>query len=148
MHAQSRWLLEVYYDGWCPLCTGIRKRLERWDWLHVLQFYSIRELQTSEQISVPMEQLVSTMHVREIRSGRIRSGIEAVFVLSVRVPILIPFSPFIWLSMKIGIGSKVYKYIASRRTIVPAGQCDHNSCELPERVKSSIEDPDKQTNRT
>ncbi|WP_430108740.1 thiol-disulfide oxidoreductase DCC family protein [Paenibacillus sp. B1-33] len=131
MHPQSRWLLEVYYDGWCPLCTGIRKRLERWDWMHVLQFYSIREPEVTERISVSVDHLISSMHVRETGSGRIRSGIEAVHALCMRVPMLMLISPFVWISMKLGVGGKLYTYIASRRTIVPAGQCNHDSCDIP-----------------
>lgn len=148
MSIRKRRMLEVYYDSWCPLCTGIRSRLERWDWLHVLRFYSIRDQHVTEWIPVSMDNLMDSMHARESSSGRILSGIEAVHALSMRVPILMPISPFIWLSMKLGIGGKLYRYIASRRTIVPAGQCNSNGCELPVRRNSQGDDSDTHSSRT
>lgn len=145
MNSQSRWLLEVYYDGWCPLCIGIRKRLERWDWMHNLQFYSIREQQVTDRISVSMDDLISRMHVWEPNGGRIRYGIEAVHALCTRVPILMLISPFIWISMKLGVGERLYAYIASKRTIVPTGQCDHESCEVFARSEPPAEESNKHT---
>ncbi|MCE5169752.1 DUF393 domain-containing protein [Paenibacillus profundus] len=130
MNVRKRLLIEVYYDGWCPLCKGIRRRLERWDWLGCLRFYSIRNPEEIQHVSVSPQELEARMHVRTVHDGCMQSGIAAVHMLCTRVPLLMPISPFVWLGMKSGIGDKLYDWIATRRSIVPSGACDDQGCSI------------------
>ncbi|WP_051287404.1 thiol-disulfide oxidoreductase DCC family protein [Paenibacillus taiwanensis] len=140
--ARKRKHLEVWYDSWCPLCTGIRKRLIAIDSFHVLQFQSIRDEIAVNQSSVkhiPLLELEQRMHVREVESNRLHRGIDAVIVISKAIPILWIFWPVLVISRWIGLGEKLYDYIASRRIIVPAGACQDQPCDWkpPAANKSS-----------
>ncbi|UHA73254.1 thiol-disulfide oxidoreductase DCC family protein [Paenibacillus sp. 481] len=122
--------IEVWYDGWCPLCQGIRQRLERWDWMKRLTFHSIREVNEKSPAPAPVAELEARMHVRRLADGRVYSGIDAVTAICGVVPLLMPW----WLPLKLatwlGIGDKVYDWIAARRKIVPAGACQDDACPL------------------
>lgn len=136
---RQRKQLEVYYDEWCPLCAAIRRRLERWDWLHALRFRSIRDGQTvSEMMSrgISPDALEARMHVRCAGSGKIDSGIAAVLRLCSRVPLLMILCPAIWATIKLGFGERMYDWIAARRMIVPAGGCLEDGCNLDRRTSS------------
>ncbi|MDK8180013.1 DUF393 domain-containing protein [Paenibacillus sp. UMB4589-SE434] len=124
--------LEVWYDSWCPLCTGIRKRLIAIDSFRVLQFQSIRDEIAVSQSSVkhiPLPELEQRMHVREVQSNRLYSGIDAVIVISKVIPLLWIFWPLLVISRWIGLGERMYDFIASRRIIVPAGACQDQQCD-------------------
>ncbi len=41
------------------------------------------------------------------------------------------FEPLLSLSSKIGMGQKVYDWIANGRTIFPTGSCNEKTCEIP-----------------
>lgn len=124
--------LEVWYDGWCPMCSGIKQRLEKLDWLHKLQFRSIRDqdaLLQSKLQHVPLLVLEQRMHVQYRSNGRVRSGIEAIESIASYIPLLWITWPFIFMSRKVGLGQRLYDYIAARRIIVPTGACTDDSCE-------------------
>lgn len=122
--------LEVYYDGWCPLCTRVRERLDRLDWLGLLTFRSIREPGVAAALGVPAERLEQRMYVRAWPSGRLADGIWAVAAVAARVPALMPLWPFIQLLAWLGVGQRLYDWIASRRAIVPVGNCDGEACSV------------------
>lgn len=123
--------LTVYYDGWCPLCTRIRQRLERLDWLGHLAFASIREAGLAERLGRSPEALAARMHIQVERTGQIADGIEAVVAIASHLPLLWPLWPFAWLAAKLGFGQPLYDAIARRRTVLPVGGCDDGACELP-----------------
>lgn len=122
--------LEVYYDGWCSICTGIRDRLERLDRRGRLAFCSMREEGVPERVGVPAEALAARMHVRDLRSGRVAEGITAVRLLAATLPTLWPLWPAIWVSEKVGLGGWLYDWIAARRPIVPVGHCKDGACPI------------------
>ncbi|MGZ9584222.1 thiol-disulfide oxidoreductase DCC family protein [Paenibacillus marinisediminis] len=124
--------LEVWYDSWCPMCSGIKARLEKLDWLHALHFRSIRDhnaLMQSPLKDVSPTLLEQRMYIRNMSTGTIRSGIEAIESISSVVPLLWPLWPTIVVSRMFGLGQRLYDYIASRRLIVPTGACAEGSCE-------------------
>lgn len=120
--------LEVYYDGWCPICTGIKERLERLDRRGRLSFLSMREAGVPERAGVPAAALAARMHLRDLRTGRMVEGITAVRFLSATLPALWPLWPAIWVAEKIGLGGPLYDWIAARRPIIPVGHCESGAC--------------------
>jgi predicted DCC family thiol-disulfide oxidoreductase YuxK len=133
--------IEVFYDGWCPVCCAVRDRLQRLDRLGLLRFRSIRDPEGLGDLPVPPEQLAARMHVRHLATGKIESGIDAVAAIVARVPALIPLWPVVKLSALIGVGGWLYDQIASRRTIVPTGHCTLHGCALEVESRQS-ESPD------
>jgi predicted DCC family thiol-disulfide oxidoreductase YuxK len=122
--------LEVYYDGWCPICTGIKERLRRLDRRGRLSFCSMREPGVPERAGVSAEALAARMYVRDLRTGRVAGGITAVRYLAAALPALWPLWPLIWVSEKLGFGGFVYDWIAARRPIVPVGHCSDEGCPI------------------
>jgi predicted DCC family thiol-disulfide oxidoreductase YuxK len=122
--------IEVYYDGWCPLCTALRNRLERLDWLGRLQWRSIRDQGVAAALGVPAERLEQRMHVRDPRTGIVVDGIWAVAAVATRLPALMPLWPVVAGAAAVGLGQPLYDYIASRRAIVPVGQCTDQQCQI------------------
>lgn len=122
-------MLTVYYDGWCPMCTGIKERLERLDWLHRLSFRSIREPGVEAEAGVPLERMVKRMAVRWA-SGRTAEGIDAVVAIAARVPALMPLWPVFAVAALTPAGQSVYDYVGSRRKIVPVGHCEDGACSV------------------
>lgn len=123
-------MLEVFFDGWCPLCRGVKQRLERLDWLHRLIFRSIREPGATEGLGVAAAELERRMYVRDMRTGRVAGGIWAVAAVAARVPTLMPLWPVVILSAWAGVGGWAYDFVAARRGIVPVGQCEDDTCEI------------------
>lgn len=120
----------VYYDGWCPLCTGIHRRIERLDWLDQITFASMREPGVAESVGIEAARLAERMHARHPRTGRVVDGIEAVAAIVARIPLLWPLWPFIKLSAWTGLGNWLYDAIARRRTIIPVGACEEGACPI------------------
>ncbi|TVX93171.1 thiol-disulfide oxidoreductase DCC family protein [Paenibacillus agilis] len=125
--------LEVWYDSWCPLCQQIHKRLLKLDWFKSLQFVSIRApelVATLEKYGVSMEQVEKELHVRWIASNSIQSGIHAVISITKVVPPLWPLYPVLALLARMGVGEKLYNWIAGGRMIIPVGHCTDGLCPL------------------
>jgi predicted DCC family thiol-disulfide oxidoreductase YuxK len=122
--------LTVYYDGWCPLCTSIRHRIERLDWLGQIAFVSMREPGVPEALGVEAHRLAQRMHALHPRTGRVVDGMEAVAAIAARVPLLWP----LWLPLRLsawtGLGNALYDALARRRTIIPVGACEEGACPI------------------
>lgn len=122
--------LEVYYDGWCPLCTSTKERLERLDWRRAVTFRSLREPGVEGRTGIPVDRLAHRMHALDRQTGRVSEGIYAVADLARHLPLLMPLWPLIRLSAALGLGQPLYDYIASRRAILPVGHCENGACPL------------------
>lgn len=122
--------LTLYYDGWCPLCRQIRRRLERLDWLGQLAFVSMREPGLAERLGRSPAALAARMHLRVERTGQLCEGIEAVAAVAARLPLLWPLWPLLFLATKLGFGQPLYDAIARRRTVLPVGGCEDGACQL------------------
>jgi predicted DCC family thiol-disulfide oxidoreductase YuxK len=122
--------LEVYFDGWCPICTGAKDRLALMDRRGRLAFRSMREHGVAEQVGVDAAALAARMHARSAQTGRVVSGITAVRWVAAALPSLWLSVPFLWLAEKIGIGARLYDWIAARRPIIPVGHCEDGACPI------------------
>lgn len=125
----ARWQITVYYDGWCPLCTGSKRRIEQWDWLDLIRFVSIRDPGAAASIGVDLALLEKRMYGRYPSGGTV-NGIGAIAAIALRVPAFLPLWPLLALSRLLGLGNWIYDQIAARRTIVPVGQCNEDACPI------------------
>ncbi len=123
--------IEVYYDGWCPLCTATKGRLSKLDWRQTVRFVSMRATDIEARTGIPAARLSERMHCLDLQSGKVSQGIYAVADLFWHLPLLMPVAPLIRMAGWVGLGQPLYDWIANRRAIVPVSSCDHQSCALP-----------------
>jgi predicted DCC family thiol-disulfide oxidoreductase YuxK len=125
---RERAAIQVFYDDWCPRCTALRARVERLDWLRLVTFSPIRSPEAEQDAGVPADQLLQRMHVRSVRSGRMRSGAAAMAALCARVPVASPLWPALALASSLRIGERIYDVIARNRSVVPVAACTDGTC--------------------
>ncbi|WP_238552866.1 DUF393 domain-containing protein [Paenibacillus alvei] len=101
------------------------------DYFRLVTCVSFRNSQVMEQYNLNQEEVERRMHsalLSDINSKA--KGIDSIIQVSKRLLPLCIFTPFLIISSKLGIGSFLYDYIASRRKLVPVGHCNENSCDL------------------
>ncbi|HWH71558.1 MAG TPA: DUF393 domain-containing protein [Candidatus Sulfotelmatobacter sp.] len=117
----------VYFDGWCPICRAARDRLAHLDRGRRLQFRSARDPAAIAETGLPAETLASSLHVRTA-DGRMVSGFPALVAIARTLPPLWPVWPFMVIAGWLGIGARVYAWVARNRRIVPVGACEDGAC--------------------
>ncbi|WP_038112767.1 thiol-disulfide oxidoreductase DCC family protein [Tuberibacillus calidus] len=116
--------IEVYYDGWCPVCTSIMKKINKLDWFNLIQMQSFREDTHLQGIEISKSNLEKRIHVRNMKTEKIYSGIDAFAVMLIRIPVLcLLWFPLKFLSI-VGLGNYIYDFIAKRRIVIPVGHCN------------------------
>ncbi|MFC7394279.1 thiol-disulfide oxidoreductase DCC family protein [Scopulibacillus cellulosilyticus] len=120
----------VFYDNWCPMCIGIKGKIEKLDWFHLVDMVGFRDKKIDRELNIPVEDLENRMHAIILRNGSIVSGINAFISISWRIPLSIPFWPLLKVLKCIGLGQIIYDYIAKSRSVVPVGKCNEGSCNL------------------
>ncbi|UFJ60203.1 DCC1-like thiol-disulfide oxidoreductase family protein [Brevibacillus sedimenti] len=121
----------VFYDGWCPMCQASVRTLKKLDWFGLLRFVSFREPGVCDMYGLDPQKAEQRMHSRRVNDTVMRDGIHAFIQISKRLVPMWPISPLLCLANLLGIGQKAYDFVASRRTILPAGGCD-DACYLPQ----------------
>lgn len=120
----------VFYDGWCPVCTSIKNKLHKMDYFRMLCLVSFRDSSLVQAYKLDYSELEQRMHIVSINEPhKVQRGIDAISQISTRIPQLWFVAPFILLFRIIGIGSYMYDFLASKRTVIPVGNCD-DSCEI------------------
>ncbi|MBP3972890.1 hypothetical protein KAF80_28885, partial [Bacillus sp. WL1] len=56
--------------------------------------------------------------------------IDAFTEITLQIPLLLIFWPLLKVSSIIGIGHKIYAFIAKNRFIIPVGKCTEESCRI------------------
>jgi predicted DCC family thiol-disulfide oxidoreductase YuxK len=125
----SSWKVVVFFDGWCPVCQGIMKQIERLDWFELIESKSFRDHAIMEKYGLKAEEVERRMHSQQVGANRMCSGIASVEQIMKRLLPLWPAVPLIMLSRWIGLGSVAYDYIADRRKLIPVNHCD-SQCEI------------------
>ncbi|KEO77774.1 vitamin K-dependent gamma-carboxylase [Paenibacillus polymyxa] len=125
----------VFYDGWCPVCTNIKDNLYKLDYFRLLRLVSFRNSSLVQAYKLDVNELERRMHSFSMNdSSKIQRGIDSIAQICTRIPYLWWAVPFIIIFKKMGIGGCLYDYIASKRKVIPVGNCD-DLCELqPKRV--------------
>jgi len=128
--ATRRVKLYVFYDGWCPLCQKSAKRIERLNWLGLVQFISLRDKERLSAFGLEESNLTNRIQSKVLNSNRQYEGIHTLVQISLRIPLLWIIVPFLYLSILFGVGQRLYDWIASKRKVIPIGQCDEGSCHI------------------
>lgn len=132
--------LLVFYDNWCPLCSKTMQVYNRLDWFGWISFMPCREESLLEQYNIDQQQaIIRMMAIRYKKKKRVTEanrvitpiqyeGIDTIIQMSARIPILWPVVPILWSFRKVGLGTWVYDWIASKRRIIPIRQCETDVC--------------------
>lgn len=122
--------IAVFFDGWCPMCRGIKNSFQRMDYFRLLHWVNFRDADAQTYGIAPAE-LEQRMHSMSLSEPYIvRSGIHSFIQMTLRLPQLWLLVPALTMADKLRIGHIVYDYIASRRSLVPVNHCDEDSCQI------------------
>ena len=111
----------VYFDGWCHFCQRTVRILSRLDLMGVCEFVSFRGESVNSPGSPPLAEFERRMQVLDRASITWAGGHTGLRLLSRHMVVLWPLRPFLALAGRLGIGDRVYDWIAARRLIVPNG---------------------------
>lgn len=107
--------LQVFYDGWCPLCTSIVKLIKKFDWLDLIKPISLREPGIAQAYGLDPNRLLERIHARSPRTGSVTDGIDAVIRVASRVAPCWPLLPVLVVLRALGLGQWAYDQVAKRR---------------------------------
>lgn len=134
----------VFYDNWCPLCSGSVRFYQRLDWLGRISFLPCRDEILLEKYKIDQEKAIRRMtavrvkkakkHPKSMNSDSLihYEGIDTIILMSAQIPLLWPVVPVLMFLHKIGLGVTVYDWIANNRKIIPIGQCETDACPIPQ----------------
>jgi predicted DCC family thiol-disulfide oxidoreductase YuxK len=115
--------LLVFYDGTCPFCTFSATRLLKFDWFKKLKILDMYSNGVLEKFDIPLEDAVQRIQILNGR-GKRKQGMRAILEISLNLPILWIFIPLFWLIIQIGLGERIYDWIAKNRFLFPVpGYC-------------------------
>lgn len=115
--------LNVLFDGTCPFCTASAKRIKQLDWLGRISIQDFHHAGILDHYGIPYE--IANRRIQVIdASGKVSEGIDAILEISKRIPLLWILLPFVWISIQLKLGQKVYDWIAKNRFLFPVpGVC-------------------------
>lgn len=121
----------VFYDGWCPFCTKTTNRIRTMDYFHLVDFVSFREKGIIQENKLSIEKLEEMIHSKKKEAGDVKIGIYSFIQISKRIIPMWFILPFLYVSVWLGFGQKLYKFIADRRIIIPSNGCnDSTECRI------------------
>ncbi|SMO77144.1 DCC1-like thiol-disulfide oxidoreductase family protein [Melghirimyces algeriensis] len=123
----------VLYDSWCPLCTGSINNIKKLDWFGVMDVASFRDEEVLSKYHISPEDAEKRMHMVLLKKGKTVNGIHSLIEIAKRAPILWWGVPVMYLGVWLGLGQRIYDFFASRRTIIPQGQCQGNVCRIEQK---------------
>jgi predicted DCC family thiol-disulfide oxidoreductase YuxK len=118
----------VLYDGWCSFCVNIVRNLKKLS-NKKIQYLSFREINAKSLYNIDTQELEKKLHIINVKEKSIKNGADAFLYLCLSTPKLWILVPFIFFSIKIGVGEKLYDFIADKRNIIPSSQCN-DSCKV------------------
>ena len=126
--------MTVYYDGYCPYCRATAMSIRGLDLSRRIRVISFRHDTSYENYGIKIEDLEQEMVVL-LNQGdqyRIYKGFEAVLAVLRGLPLLWPVFPLVWCLGRIGLGDRIYRWMADNRLIIPdAGHCQDQCCSVP-----------------
>lgn len=103
----------------------------RLDWLGRLRFVPCRDNGWLAKYNIDPERALRRMVSVDLRQV-VHEGIDTFLQMSVRIPLLWPICPILWIARRIGVGRFLYDWLAKKRKIVPIGQCELEGCQIPQ----------------
>ncbi len=119
--------IQVFFDGSCPMCSSSSRLIHRLDWLHKVKLINLHQPGVLDKAGISYKKAMSRIQVRT-GTSKVYEGIDALIRISTVIPVFWLLTPILWLSGKIGIGNKLYDWIAKHRLLFPTpGYCkiDH-----------------------
>ena len=119
----------VLYDGHCQLCTRSVETLKRLDLFSLIEFASFRNPDVVSLHNLDAQRLERRMHTKTLRTNDIQEGIDAVIQIAIRLIPLWPMVPVLVVARWLGLGQRIYDFIARYRMILLSpttcvnGQC-------------------------
>ena len=130
----------VLYDGRCGFCLASVKRLQGLDlfgYLELVDFHSVPDVARLHPELTP-EKCHSRMQLIE-PDGRLTEGFFAVRRLSLRLPLLWPIAPLVWVPGMGWLGQRAYDWVARRRFLFhTSALCATNQCGLEQGLPKSL----------
>jgi predicted DCC family thiol-disulfide oxidoreductase YuxK len=126
----------VFVDGFCPYCKRTGTWIERLDWLGLFRVKSYREDRSFEEFGLEFDQVDKEMHIIVIKRGKYKvyKGFQALLEISKYILFLWPLLPVLGLLNGLGLGPRLYRWLADNRIIVPSGKmCEEGSCKVQKR---------------
>lgn len=121
----------VLYDGWCAFCMQSIHGFRKLDLLKRIEFLSFRDENIVRKYQLDITTLEKRIHSIKKSNGVVEDGIDSINRICKNTPLLWIVVPILSVFSAVGLGQKIYDWIASKRTIFPTGGCDNDSCELP-----------------
>ncbi|BFT75469.1 DCC1-like thiol-disulfide oxidoreductase family protein [Paenibacillus sp. P36] len=118
----------VLYDGWCSSCSNIIKRIKKIDVFDLIEFISFRGV-SDHFFGTQETELEKRMHSYYVEEKRMVNGMDSFIQITKRLPILYIILPLLFLVKHIGLGNRIYDWIARRRMIIPINTCNED-CQL------------------
>ena len=120
--------LVVLFDGGCPMCRHLVRRLHTLDWLRKLRFVDGTNARLRGQIAPGLTEadVFTEMYVVD-PSGARYGGYDGFQRLARVIPLLWPFVALRALPGNRRIGRRVYQWVAANRT--RRGRCTDDFCE-------------------
>lgn len=114
----------VFYDGWCPFCIKSMNKVNKLDVFNLVKLVNFRNDEVTNKYDLKIEKLEKRIHSLKSNSSKLNEGIYSFIQISKRIIFLWPLLPILYISTWIGLGQRVYDYIAEKRNIIPTGKCD------------------------
>lgn len=125
--------LKVFYDGTCPFCTFSARNIAKLDWFRNIDLIDANNEVMLEQFEITKEQALTRIQVVKNETYR-AEGIDAIYLIVKKLPALWIFIPFLWISTKVGLGMRLYDWIARNRLIFPTpGYCPIQDPEMEQK---------------
>ena len=111
-------LVQVLYDGTCPLCQRTVRVLGAMDLFHRMEFVDFRRLNLlgyNQKHGTNLAPAMLENQMFAIWNGRTYGGFEAYRLMAISIPALWPLVPLLFVPSVPAIGKSVYAYVARHR---------------------------------
>lgn len=121
----------LYIDSFCPICQTTGRSIKSLDWFNGIEILSFRNNLSYQEYGIHAYELENRFHLVTLADRRIYAGFDAVRVLIRRLPLLWPLIPLAVVAGWCGWGEWAYRYVASRRLIIPdPSLCNDGVCQV------------------
>jgi predicted DCC family thiol-disulfide oxidoreductase YuxK len=86
-----------------------------------------------DEYGLDEREVESRIYSLDSKTGHAFSGIHTVLQIFLRIPAYWLMVPFVWVSIRLGLGQPVYDWIAKRRNLIPIGKCSNGACSIDRR---------------
>lgn len=119
----------IFFDGSCPFCTRTASQIEQLDWRNQLTLINLHDTKVLAKAGIDKQAALRRIQVSNA-DGEIYEGFHAILRISTQIPAFWLFVPILWASFRLGLGDKLYDWIAARRLLFPTpGGC---GCQIKE----------------